>query len=149
MQFNKIPRDLDVFNAYMFRLGPNRFAPKVGEIRTKNTVSILNVLHSDGVIGDKLFTYHPLELSVSRIAHHPLKPSSFLCLGNVMLGMTFEVFPNSVHQHVIDVTVLFGCVLVVEPFFTRLEFHHSFLGVHFENTVTVPTVIGYPVFALD
>ncbi len=66
-----------------------------------------------------------------------------------MLGMIFEVVPNSVHQHVFDATVLFGCVVVVEHFLTRHEFHHSFLGVHLENTVTVPTVVCYPVFALD
>jgi hypothetical protein len=68
-----------------------------------------------------------------------------------MLGMTFEVVPNtnSVHQHVLDVSALFVCVVVVEPFLTWLEFHHSFLGVHLENTVTVPTVVDYPVFSLD
>jgi hypothetical protein len=70
---------------------PNHFPPKVGEIRTNDTVSILNVLHSDGAIGDKVFTYHPLELSIGRISHHPFKPLSFLCFGNDMLGMTFEV----------------------------------------------------------
>jgi hypothetical protein len=35
----------------MLRLCSNRFPPKVSEIRTKNMVSILNVLHSDGAIG--------------------------------------------------------------------------------------------------
>ncbi len=93
--------------------------------------------------------YHPVELFIGRIPHHPLKPSSFLCLGNVMLGMTFKVVPNSIHQYVFDVTVLFRCVMVVELFLTRLVFHHSFLGVHLENTITIPTVVGYPVFALD
>jgi hypothetical protein len=67
MQFNKIPRDLDVFYADMLRLCPNRLPPKVSEIRAKDTVSILNVLHSDRAIGDKFFTYHPLEFLVGRL----------------------------------------------------------------------------------
>ena len=75
MQFNKIPRDLDIFNADMLRIGHNHFPPKVSKIRTKDMISILNVLHSDGAIGDndKFFIYHPLEFFVSE-AFEPLLP---------------------------------------------------------------------------
>ena len=100
MQFNKIPRDLDIFNADMLRIGHNHFPPKVSKIRTKDMISILNVLHSDGAIGDndKFFTYHPLEFFVSRVSHYPLKPLSLFCLGNVVLGVTFKIVSDSVHQ---------------------------------------------------
>ena len=91
MQFNKILRDLDIFYANMLRLCPNHLPPKVSEIRAKNTVSILNVLHSDRAIGDKFFTYHPLEFLVGRVAYNPLKPTSFFCLGNIVLGVTFKI----------------------------------------------------------
>ncbi len=103
MQFNKILRDLDVFYADMIRLCPNRLPPKVGKIRAKDTVNILNVLHSDGAIGDKFFTYHPLEFLIGRVTYHPLKPSSFFCLGNIMLGATFKIDSDSVHQHALKV----------------------------------------------
>ena len=73
------------------------------EIRTKDKVSILSVVHSDGAIGDKFFTYHPLEFFVSRVTYHPLEPLSFLCLGNIMLGVTFKIVLDSIHQHALEV----------------------------------------------
>jgi hypothetical protein len=98
----KIPRDLDVFYADMLRICPNRLPPKVSKIRAKDTVSILNVLHSDRAIGDKFFTYHPLEFLVGRGTYHPLKPSSFYCLGNIVLGVTFKNVSDGIHQHALE-----------------------------------------------
>ena len=93
-------------------------------------ISILNVLHSDGAIGDndKFFTYHPLEFFVSRVSHYPLKPLSLFCLGNVVLGVTFKIVSDSVHQHAFEVAIIFGCAVVVEPFLTwlKLKLHNSF-----------------------
>ena len=107
MQFNKIQRDLDVFYANMLQFCPNRLPPKVSEIRAKNAVSILNVLHSDKAICDKFFTYLPLEFLVGRITYHPLKSSSFFCLGNIMLGVTFKVVSDSILQHALEIAAIF------------------------------------------
>ncbi len=132
----------------MLRLCSNRFPPKVSEIRTNDTVSILNVLHSDGAIGDKFFTYHPLEFFVSRVTYHPLEPSSFLCFGNIMLGVTFKIVLDSSHQHALEVAAIFGSIVVVQPFFTWLEFHNPILGMYFEDAITIPAIVGHSVLGL-
>jgi hypothetical protein len=123
VQFNKIQRDLDIFNADVFRLGPNHSLLRLERSGPKIRLAFSTSLHSDGAIGDKFFTYHSLEFFVP---HHPLEPLSLPCLGNVMLGVTFEIVSNDIHQHAPKIAFFFGCVVVVKvrPFLTWLELHN-------------------------
>ena len=88
---------------------------------------------------------HPLEFFVSRVTYHPLEPSSFLCFGNIMLGVTFKNVSNSIHQHALKVAAIFGSIVVVQPFFTWLEFHIPIHGMYFEDTIMIPAIVGHPV----
>ncbi len=92
---------------------------------------------------------HPLEFFVSRVTYHPLEPSSFLCPGNIMLGVTFKIVLDSIHQHDLEVSAIFGSIVVVlQSFFTWLEFHNPFLSMYFEDTITIPAIVGHSVLGL-
>jgi hypothetical protein len=51
MQLDKIPQDFNVFSMDMLRFCPSCLATKVCKVRSKNTVSIVHVLHSDRAVG--------------------------------------------------------------------------------------------------
>jgi hypothetical protein len=38
--------------------------------------------------------------------------------------------------------------VVVQQFFTWLEFHNSFLGMYFEHTITIPAIGSHSVLGL-
>ena len=52
------------------------------------------------------------------------------------------------HQHALEVAAIFGHIVVVQPFFTWLEFHNSFLVMYFEHTITIPAIVGHSVLGL-
>jgi hypothetical protein len=139
---------LDVFNANVFRLGPDHLSPKVSKIGTKDTVGIFNVLYSEGAIGDKSFMYHPLELLVHWVSYQPLDPSCFLGLGNVVLCMTFKIISDGIDLHALKVAPFFRCFVVMKPFLAWIEFHNSCSGVDLENTITILAVVCDPVLGL-
>ena len=60
--------------------------------------------------------YHPLEFLVGRVPYHPMKPSSFFRLGNIMLGVTFKIVSDSIHQHALEIAAIFGRIVVAALF---------------------------------
>ncbi len=69
VQFNKIPRDLNIFDSNAVRFCPSHLAPKVSKVRSKDLVSVVNILHSNRAIGHQLFTYHTCEFPLSWVSH--------------------------------------------------------------------------------
>jgi hypothetical protein len=45
-----------------------------------------------------------------------MKPSSFFRLGNIMLGVTFKIVSDSIHQHALEIAAIFGRIVVAALF---------------------------------
>ncbi len=105
MQLDKIPIDLNNLDSHVFWLSSGLFSSKVGEVRAIHKVSVVDVVHSNRAIGDKLFTHHPGELSLDWVTDHSLETPHFRCFFYLVLGETFEVIPHRIHEHVLDLTI--------------------------------------------
>ena len=166
MHINDVPGNFYVIHPNVFRFLPGRLAPKVSKVRTENPVSIMNILHGDRAIGNKLFTHQSFEFPLSGVPNHPLKSSSFFGLLDLVPCITFEISPNrsdhhtllgdililflilflffgyvSCHQHVLDNVHFCGHVNIVKPALAWLELHYPILGMHLEYSVPVPAVV--------
>ncbi len=106
MHFEKFLGDFHIINPNMLRFCPCCLAPKVCKIKTKISVSVMDVSHSDRAVGNKFLMHHPSTLLISGVPHHPVESSSFAGLLNVMPCVTLKVATNCVHQHVLFVWVL-------------------------------------------
>jgi hypothetical protein len=100
VHIDKVPRDFHVIHPNVLRLFPGHLAPKVSKARTKNPVSVMNVLHGDRAIGNKFFAHYPREFPLSGVPNHPLKSSSLMGLLNLVPCKAFEIFPHCVDHHV-------------------------------------------------
>ena len=105
MQLDKIPRDLNNLDSHAFWLSSGLFTSEVGEVRTIHKVSVVDVLHSNRAIGNKLFTHHPGELSLGWVTDHPLETPRFRCFLDLVLGETSEVLPHRIHEHVLNLAI--------------------------------------------
>jgi hypothetical protein len=65
-----------------------------------------------------------------------------------MLGVTLKIVSDSIHQHALEVAAIFRSIVVVQPFFTWLEFHKLILGMYFEDTIMIPAIVGHSVLGL-
>ena len=99
MQLHKILRDLHIFNSSAFWFCPSHFSPKVSQVRTKNLVSVVNVLHGNRGIGQQLFTYHPSELPLGGVHNHTLDALRFPGLLDFVARVSLKILSHSIHQH--------------------------------------------------
>ena len=113
MQLDKIPRDLNNLDSHAFWLSSGLFSSEVGEVRTIHKVSVVDDVHSNRAIGDKLFTHHPGELSLGWVTDHSLETPRFSCFLYLVLGETFEVLSHRVHEHVLDLAVFIRKVKIM------------------------------------
>ncbi len=67
---------------------------EVGEVRTIHKVSVVDVVHSNRAIGNKLFTHLPGELSFGWVTDHPLETPRFSYF-----------LSHRIYEHVLDLAI--------------------------------------------
>ena len=80
----------------VFRFAPNCFAPNVGKVRTKDGVSIGDVVGRDGAVLKQVVTYQTLEFPFRRCANHGHEAASKSGPLHLFFGETFVIRSDSV-----------------------------------------------------
>jgi hypothetical protein len=106
MHFNKVPGNFHMIYPNVLRFCPSCLASEVSKVRTKNSVSVVDILHSDRAIGNKFLMHHPRKFLLGRIPNNPLEPSCLLGRLDLMSCVAFKVSSNGIHQHVFVALVL-------------------------------------------
>ncbi len=106
MLFNKVLGNLHIIYPNVLRFSPSSLAPEVSKVQTKNSASIVDILHNDRAISIKFLTHHPRKFSLGRIPSHPLEPFCLLGLLDFVSCVAFKVSLNSIHQHAFVALVL-------------------------------------------
>ena len=56
-------------------------------------------MYGDWAVGNKVVTYHPLEVFLARIPHHCLCPPGLFRLQYFVFGEPLEVFAHGLDEH--------------------------------------------------
>ena len=140
MQFNKIPRDLDVFYADMLRLCSNRLSPKVSEIRAKDTLFSTSCTVTGQMVISFSRTIPLNSLSVGCLS----SPEAFKLLLPWQYRAWCGLYLPACTQSCCYLWTYRGSAAI----FHLLEFHNSFLGMYFEQSITIPAIVSQSVLGL-
>ncbi len=95
-------RDFDIVRFDTFRVSPDCLPPDVSKVRTKDGLSVFDVIMSNGAVFQLIETYHAEKSSFSRNTHHQHKAMSLVSMLDLFFGEAFEILTDSIDMEVVS-----------------------------------------------